>query len=294
MPKKTLDEGFEIFLSKLKPKDAEMKKAASHRKSVKSCLSNHASCKTIVEKGSFGNGTGIRHYSDIDYFAILPSELSNLKPSTCLLKLKEALQYTFWKTEQISISNPSVRIKFGTYKSEELELTPSITSRLIETSLGKFRAYKIPNSNNEWVFSSPNAHNAYILQHDKRLNGKLKPLIQLVKAWKFYNKVSISSFYLELRVAKYASTKSKIDYPKDLAKIFSELFENSLPSINDPMGISGLVPACKTASMKEKALSKLNMANRRATKALNAQNKNDIDTAFDEWIKLFYCNFPNR
>ena len=60
--------------------------------------------------------------------------------------------------------------------------------------------------------SSPKAHTDYVKQEDERLKGKLKPLIRLLKAWKFYNNVPIRSFYLELRAAKYAESEKSIVY----------------------------------------------------------------------------------
>lgn len=72
MPK-TLDQGFDTFLSWLVPLSSEHDKAASHKDSVKSCMINNFKCTNFFETGSFGNGTGVRHYSDTDYFAVCPS-----------------------------------------------------------------------------------------------------------------------------------------------------------------------------------------------------------------------------
>ena len=64
-------------------------------------------------------------------------------------------------------------------------------------------------------------------KQDKRLAGKLKPLIRLVKAWKFYNKVPIT-FYLELRVTKYAEGRTAIVYDLDIRNILKLLHDNEL------------------------------------------------------------------
>ena len=87
--------------------------------------------------------------------------------------------------------------------------------------------------------ASPDAHNFYVRSIDGNLSSKVKPLIRFIKAWKYLNNVPISSFYLELRVAKYASKKSSVLYSADVAGIFQFLHNSKLAKVRDPMGISG-------------------------------------------------------
>lgn len=294
MAKKTIEEGFETLIGWLKPLDSEHQKAITHKSTVKSYLTNNFDCTSLFETGSFSNGTGVRHYSDTDYFGVIPAEKLYDNSATSLRLVKEALQKSFRSTNGIVVSCPAVKIPFGTYKSEELEVTPCCYNGFSETSLGNFRRYEIPDCNGGWMFSSPKAHNEYVEYHDKRLNRKLKPLIQLVKAWKYYNDVPIMSFYLELRVTKYMEDETVIFYDIDLKNILKKLNDCELASIRDPMGVSGLIPSSKTSTMKDTALSKLKTAVTRAKKAMDAKNNNNIDDAFDWWNLLFNNNFPSR
>ena len=141
--------------------------------------------------------------------------------------------------------------------------------------------------------SSPGAHNAYVQKHDERLGGKLKPLIRLVKAWKFYNNVPIRSFYLELRVTKYAEGEATIIYDIDLKRIMKMLDDNQLASIRDPMGISGLIEACSTDVKRRDALSKLSTGLGRAEKAVDRRD-GDLDKCFYWWNMFFDGRFPAR
>ncbi len=291
---KTVEEGFETLIGWLEPLTSERTKSTSHKSSVNSCLVNNFGCTNLFETGSFGNGTGVRHYSDTDYFAVIPADNLHDNSSTALRQVKEALQTTFSTTSGIAVSCPAVKIPFGTYKSEEMEVTPCCYNGLVETSLGNFRRYQIPDCNSGWMFSSPKAHNEYVESQDKRLNRKLKPLIQLIKAWKYYNDVPIMSFYLELRVTKYAENESTIVYDVDVRNILKLLNDNGLASIRDPMGISGLIPCSKTTAQKETALSRINTAATRAEKALSARQNDKIDDAFYWWNLLFNGEFPVR
>jgi hypothetical protein len=207
--------------------------------------------------------------------------------------VKRALQVTFSRTQSIKVNSPAVAIVFGKHVSENLEITPCFYYKLSETPLGKKKSYAIAASGDKWTLSSPQAHNAYVEQHNKRLNGKLKPLIRLVKAWKFNHRVPISSFYLELRITKFLEDKKKINYDVDLYGIIKKLHDIQLADIQDPMKVSGLISACTTDIKHRAALSKLARAYSRALKAYSYRNKNS-DDCFRWWKKFFNGKFPSR
>lgn len=290
---KTLEQGFDTFIEWLKPLSSEHEKAAAHKDSVKRCMENNFDCTSFFETGSFGNDTGVRHFSDTDYFARCPGNKFWTDSAYTLRKVKEALQSTFSRTSNIEVKTPAIQIPFGIYKSETLEVTPATYNGLVTTPVGNKYSYEIPNYEGGWMNSSPGAHIAYVNRENSRLNGKLKPLIQMIKAWKFYNSVPITSFYLELRVTKYAEKETVIIYDIDLKNIITMLNTNQLASIQDPMGISGYVPACKTTAKKTNALSKLNTGATRAIKAVENREAN-VDNAFYWWNLFFNQEFPNR
>ncbi|MCU0440398.1 MAG: hypothetical protein MUC49_21105 [Raineya sp.] len=294
MAKKTIIEGFETFLARLEPLQTEYLKGASHKTSVKNCLRNAFECSNLFETGSFGNHTGVRHWSDSDFFAVIPKEYISANSSKMLTKIKEAVQLTFSTTFGIKVDCPSVQIPFGIYQSEFMEITPCFFYEKRETTQGNFDAYGIPNGNGGWIYASPGAHNAYVKQQDNRLNKKLKKLIQLVKAWKFYNNVPLTSFYLELRCTKWAEGKQEIVYDEDIYKFLKYLEDIKLASIRDPMGISGLIDACKTNTKKNDALSKLSTAVTRSRKACIDNILDRVDNSFEWWNKFFNDQFPKR
>jgi hypothetical protein len=285
---KTLEQVFETFISWLEPVASEHEKAISHKGSVKSCLERHFDCYSFFETGSFGNGTGIRHHSDTDYFAVIPSKKLFTDSTYSLKKVREALQDTFPKTLGIAVNTPAVKLPFGVYPSETLEVTPCGFNGLVETPVGSKESYDIPDFDGGWMKSSPSAHNSYVMREDIRLGYKLKPLIRLVKAWKFYNNVPISSFYLELRTTKFASGESSIVLDIDLKRVIKLLNDKELSSIQDPMGISGYVKACSAESKKEEALSKLKTSLSRAEKAVDKRESNVDDACY--WWNLFFNN----
>lgn len=293
MPR-TVNEGFEELIRRLQPLASEHAAATKHKATVFSCLQKNFDCYELKETGSFGNGTGVRQYSDTDYFAICSAKKLPDSSSYTLARFREELQHTFHKTEGIRVNTPAVQIPFGYHASETLELAPTYFHGMIDTPVGKKPYYSIPNYDGGWMRSSPDTHNAYVKREHERLKNELKPLIQLIKAWKYYNKVAIISFYLELRITKYAEGEKYINHSEDFKRILNALVNNELADMNDPMGISGRVPSTKTEGQRGSAMSKLEADLERANKALEAEKNGKIDEAFRLWDIIFNNNFPAR
>lgn len=244
---------------------------------------------SFFRTGSFGNGTSISGYSDVDYFAEIPT--CNLKDNstTTLSQVRDALDKRFPKTG-VRVSCPAVVVPFGTDAKESTEVTPA---DYIEVTEDEYRVYNIPDCSDGWMRSSPDAHNAYVREVNEDLGFKVKPLIRFIKAWKYYRNVPISSFYLELRVTKYAEDKSSIVYAEDVKGVFSYLDNIGLARMRDPKGISGYINPCSTDAKLEDAKSKLSTALTRAQNACDAEDEGDTKTAFDRWNLLYAGNFPN-
>lgn len=286
MPR-TIDEGFRDFLPKLTPSSWESEAAKSHRASIEACLSNNFGLNRFTRIGSFGNGTSISGYSDVDYLACLPSQSLSINSGTALTKVRNALDVRFPNTG-VHVSCPAVVVPFGSTSSEQTEVVPGDYRH----ESNGYSVYEIADGAGGWMKAAPDAHNEYVRSIDKKLNGKVKPLIRFIKAWKYYRDVPISSFYLELRVAKYADGENSIVYDIDVARVLRELDSNGLADMQDPMGISGYIPACSSLAQKQDALSKLTTATYRADKARAAASQEKISDAFDWWRLLYDYNFP--
>ena len=286
MPR-TIDEGFRDFLPKLTPSGAESEAAKSHRASIDARLKRDFGLRRFVRIGSFGNGTSISGYSDVDYLASLGRDTLSNNSTYSLGKVRDALADRFPNTN-VRVNCPAVVIPFGTKKSETTEVVPAD----YVGDQSKFNVYDIPDCEGGWMRASPDAHNDYVSSVNTKLGGKVKPLIRFLKAWKFFRSVPISSFYLELRVAKYANDESLIVYDIDVKRVLRMLLDCQLASMQDPMGVTGNIPACKSDSQKTDALSKLGTAVVRAEKALVSKEKGDISDAFDWWRLLYNNEFP--
>ena len=286
MPR-SIEEGFSDFLDKLKATATENTAAKSHRASIEACLKSNFGLKRFARIGSFGNGTNIGGYSDVDFLASMPTNQLTQTSTASLTKVRNALDARFPLTG-VKVNCPAVTIPFGTYRSEDTEVVPA---DFVQEE-GGFKVYEIADCAGGWMRVSPDAHNYYVTQVDKKHAGKVKPLIRFVKAWKFYRDVPISSFYIEMRVAKYADGERAILYDIDVNNVLSDLLAGDLSMMQDPMGVSGYIAACKSDAFHKDALSKLATAAGRAEKARAATAKGDIKLAFDWWRQLYNDKFP--
>ncbi len=284
---RNIDQGFERFLGRLTPTDEESELAKSHRSSISSRLKTSFGLRRFARIGSFGNGTSISGYSDVDYLASLSRDTLTNNSTYSLAKIRADLAARF-TTSNVHVDCPAIVIPFGTKKSETTEIVPA---DYVGEETG-FYVYDIADGQGGWMRACPDAHIDYVARIDKRLGGKLKPLIRFIKAWKYYQNVPISSFYLELKITKYAEYEKSIVYGIDLKSVLSLLLSNDLAAIQDPVGISGYISPCKTSALKIDALSKLATASTRADKAWEAKEKGNVSDAF-AWYRLLYNDgFP--
>ena len=282
-----IKQGFDDFHDNIKTSAVETAAAKSHRSSIETCLKNNFGLNRFTRIGSFGNGTNISGHSDVDYLACLPTSALTKTSTASLVKVKSALDVRFPSTG-IRISTPAVVCPFGTYKSEDTEV---VVADYIREDSG-FKVYEIADGNDGWMEVSPDAHNGYVAAVDKKHGGKVKPLVRFIKAWKYFRDVPINSFYLEMRVAKYADNETSIVFDIDVKRILGMLRDNELAAMQDPMGVAGHIYPCKSAALKSDALSKLETAATRAENARKAEENGDTKKAFDWWSLLYNDKFP--
>ena len=80
--------GFQAFLASLVPTPTQVAATTKHKDSVRAVLDARFGTYRFFQSGSFSHGTGVRYYSDVDYFA----SLKTTKPqsSDCLLYTSDA------------------------------------------------------------------------------------------------------------------------------------------------------------------------------------------------------------
>ena len=285
----SVNAGFNEFLTKLTPNVSESEAAKSHRQSIESVLKRIFGIINFFRSGSFGNGTSISGHSDVDYFAHIPVKKVKSNSGTMLSDVRDVLNNRFPRTG-VRVNTPAVLVPFGTDVSENTEVVPAKMVSLDE-DLGFI--YGIADGSGNWINSCPKAHNQYVSSVNDKLDKKLKPLIRFIKAWKYYLNVPISSFYLELFVTNYMDGDSLIWYSIDIKRIIGKLYDDNLPDVRDPTGISDYISPCSSSAKKDETKTKLLTAYTRAKFAREAEEDDKNKDAFYWWDKFYGGNFTS-
>ncbi|MFE2375280.1 hypothetical protein [Streptomyces sp. NPDC059398] len=114
------------------------------------------------------------------------------------------------------------------------------------------------------------------------------------KAWKYFNAVPVSSFYLEMRAAQYMEVQTSLRSLAYLCGYFEWLDKIQLADMNDPKGKASRFSVCSGAAPRTSTLSNLHTAATRARKAVDAEQAGSTYSAFEYLNLLFNGQFPRR
>ncbi|MGC4907078.1 SMODS domain-containing nucleotidyltransferase [Streptomyces cyaneofuscatus] len=280
----SVSQGFQQLISKLTPSPGQFSAAVTHRAEIEACLNSRIGIYRLFETGSLSHGTGVRHYSDSDLMVSIKGERPN--SDRALEKVKSALSIRYPITP-IRISRPAVVCKFT---NGEVEVTPAYI-RLSDPA-----SYWIPAPGGDWIISAPTEHNRYVTEVNGKAGivGGAKYMARLMKGWKYFNAVPVSSFYLEMRSAEYVNRQSTILWIYDMYYMFRALHGHGLAAMNDPKNVSGRINPCSSDYSKRISLGKVGAAVTYAERALNYYRDERHGDAFVELNKLFNGRFPSR
>lgn len=281
----TINQHFVNLLSTLTPTTAEKTGFASHRISIEAKLESSFNVTFTMETGSFRSGTGVRYHTDLDILASIPSTYQKDNSYNMLLAIKKALQERYGESG-IYIRTPSVVCAFSGNKT--IEITPGYYQ--YQTDDGYY-VYKIPDFDSGWQIAAPSAHIAYVNGVNNKLDKKVKHVIRLIKDIKYAHNIPISSFYLEMRTAKYCDGETFISYAEDVHNTLSKLVNDGLALMQDPVGIAGYIEPCSTDAKKTEALSNLTSARNRAKWAIDEEKAGNHTKALEWWSKVFGREF---
>lgn len=287
---RTIDQAFAEFLTRLTPLVSQRAAAATHRQSVDSSLKKSLTIRASWETGSFHHGTGVRNHADVDLLVSIgyPKPASS---DTALGWVRDALKASFPYTT-VRVSRPAVMVEFAGGQ-QTWEIIPGfLTNRGGVEDL----VYDIPGAASGWIDTAPKAHLNYVNECNAidTVKGGAKKLARLMKAWKYYNNVPISSFYLEMRAAEHVATQTSFIPVWDIWQLLNKLNIHQLAGMNDPKGVAGRFYACSSEVRRTEALSKLSTATSRAVKARDAYSAGDPEKAFGYLDLLFDGKFPAR
>lgn len=277
----------EEFASTLAPVQFDRTVASKRREGIENRLSTGSiKSEYLFESGSWTHGTGIAAKSDVDYMAWIDSARPSL-PSSALTRLRQVIDDTYdLDVYRVRTSSPVVSVEF--YTGPHFEIVPAYYQR----SVGDTLVFWIPGRGDEWVLSAPEAHLDYVNFQNDRLGKKVKPLVRLMKAWKYFVDAPVSSFYLEMRTTEYAATETSIWFEIDIPAVFRSLISTGIRDMNDPDGLVGRIPACSSDEKRRQAVSLMRNALTSLDLAGDARHRGDTHEYWSNMYDVFGPSFP--
>lgn len=277
------------LIGKIQPVAGERTKAMTHSLTVKSRLNKSFDLKKFTRIGSHSRGTAIKTFSDVDFMAVLSRNEAKwggkiVNSSTVLNRLRDDLIDRYTQTT-IRRDLQAVAIEFGGGQ-HAMDVVPAIFSRFMP-KIGP--VYWIPDGYDEWIETSPEIHNKFIIVANERSGSKLVKVIQLLKWWAACrtSRIPIQSFHIEMLLATANTCSGIMSYAQCLHDAFKLLAERECRGLRDPLGMSGVIYATKTDAQREEINNDVNYAFEHAKKALYAESWRDFEEANKQWNIVF-------
>lgn len=262
------------------PDEEDRSAASRHRGEIEEWLERDLDILLLRETGSWRHGTAVAGSSDVDYFASMIGSRP-ASPGDALEALRASLNRGI--NAYVTVNPPAVQLMFFD-GGPKVEVTPAYIQAEDD--------YLIPNPDGTgWIRSNPAVHLAYVNEAQAKTDGRAKGLIRLIKTWKARQNVPLSSFYLEMRTAKYAPSHTPILWSWDLKGVLRSLQQSELADMNDPTDYGRRI-GCGANSLGEAigAKFKLDDAVRLATSAHEAAQVDNHDLASYYLRNLFNLN----
>lgn len=237
--------------------------------------------------GSFKRGTICAGERDIDLMACLNrrgnerywSRFSG-DSSKFLYWVRDQLNERYWATK---VSSKRVCVKLD-FTNIVTDVTPCFDR------IGG--GYWMPDGKGDWMATNPPFHANLIANADAEKNGRLKPLIRLMKAWNIANGHHLSSFHLEMMIEWAQRGQTIHEFPFEVGYTLKQLYDLVQYNFTDPWMPNTLIDSYLTTSERELVLRLLDEDRRRAELAEEYRKKGYVSSAFAEWDKVYHGAFP--
>jgi predicted nucleotidyltransferase len=284
---------FARLVNRIQPSETEKLSAQQHLYTVRTGLAATFNVRRPLVTGSYARNSFIRGGSDVDLFAVISKKDcthggSLVKSTTVLSNVRDQLSQRY-PTTPVTTDENAVAVSFSSGIS--VDVVPAIFDSWIS---GQSPLYLIPDGDGWWMASCPDLHNKYIRTADEKSTGKLKRVAQLLKHWcnSRTARIPISSFHIEMLLAAEGICIGPKSYAACVTEALQLLAERGCRGMQDPLQISGLIPATKTEAQRESALAAVRNSREHAKDACWFDYAGKTDDAWQQWNYVFNYTFP--
>ena len=185
--------------------------------------------------GSYARHTKLFPLNDIDVFLVRNAQRTALAapgtggiiPEAALVEVAQAVQKAYPLTATVKGQNRSVNVQI-----QGIEFGFDLTPAWLRYPDGHW----IPDrSSGNWIPSDPGVHATMMTAANEESDGKLKPLIKMVKHWSRNNYDRLCSFHIELICADIFSRQAMVNYPTGMAIVLANLPNYTNTTMMDPI-----------------------------------------------------------
>ncbi|HEX7965310.1 MAG TPA: hypothetical protein VF651_06295 [Gammaproteobacteria bacterium] len=283
---------FEALLTRTKPQPGELGRAKINAVAVRNRLALEFRIRRAMAIGSQVRGTAVRYYSDADYMYIFSRDdtrwgRATINSTTLLDNVRSLLIGRYPNTE-IGRDGQAIVIGFA-QGQRSMDIVPG----WFDGFESRRPIYKIPDGAGEWIRTSPELHDSLFKTADLQARGKLSRTIRLLKWWKYSRAtpLPISSFYAELVLSSLGTCVGVKSYSTCMYDSLLALHQRNGRALQDPAGISGLIPMASTQAKLQQAREAIASALDRAARACDAERVRNHLEANYQWNLLFNGEF---
>mgnify|MGYP001221997355 CR=1 FL=1 len=292
----TIADSFETILDRCLFTQREALQLEGREKGVKRSLKARLPIVKSRTIGSYARGSTIRQTSDLDVLAVL-AVLSRdgvrrggrrVRSSTVLDSVRLALSDRYPSTA-IGRDGQAVVVAFA--EGTSVDVVPAVFAAPLPSGRP---VYDIPDGRGGWMRTAPGSHNQYIADADARSGRHLRSVAKLFKYWRWTRStpVPINSFHVGLLMASEELCRVGTTNRYSFALTLERLASRRCAALDDPLAVSGLVPACNTPAKCRTALATVKTSARRAAAAVDAEHRGDHREARSLWRLVFNGRFP--
>ncbi|WP_242285182.1 nucleotidyltransferase domain-containing protein [Bacillus cereus group sp. BfR-BA-01394] len=236
--------------------------------------------------GSYGRGTSIRGFSDVDILMVLPFDMYKKYnsyvgngQSALLQAVRNSIKLTYPNTEiggdgQVVVVNFSDGIKF--------EIVPAFLK-----DEGESYIYANSNNGGSWKVCKPIIEILAINEQNKMYNKKVKHLVRMMKAWKNKNNVPISGLLIETLVMNFMKDWEHSDksytYYDWMVRDFFNYLSNCNPKQEYWLAWGSKQYVWRRGNFEYKA----KQAHKTTTEAIECDGKGYTFSAREKWQEVF-------
>jgi Second Messenger Oligonucleotide or Dinucleotide Synthetase domain len=287
---KTVPAAFDEFNTRITPDSAFREKVNQRKDAVVATLKAAFPSTSNVQYqstrliGSLGRNTASVPVEDIDLMVHLhvASDLWNQSYSTnsadFLYRVRRSLNNAS-TVKKIGARGQAVRLFYAD------GLIVDVAAVVKYTTGG----YGIPDGLGGWQTTDPIKHESYLNECNAKLTGDLKKIIRFAKQWNKAHSSRLSSFHLEMMVARTFATMNTNS--RTALRLFFEYNHNNL-SVQDPAGYGGDLSTYLTYSATTEVNKSLSAALTRADEAIAVEGSNPTE-AIRLWKVILGDRFPS-